>query len=234
MPTAAYIGFVDAADGDKPNAGSLMAQIKADLTLPGPDRLLSLAAGIMAYFEFPTRMLAFAHALGARVRRTDWALAPVRGGIHVATLSMGGSDAEPSLSTRTVENATRIAACAKPGQILASREFHTVVTRILKIDASHFRALPPEPRPAGVPAELYEILPTGGNVGGKTALSPEYMTLIERALAEEIGPLAGFLVKQARDASFDRNDLAARLSESIPPGPRRAAFLARVARLAGA
>ena len=63
MPTAAYVGFVEmAADGELPDAGSLLAMVKSDPELPRPDRVLSLAAGVMAYFEYPSRMREGKHA----------------------------------------------------------------------------------------------------------------------------------------------------------------------------
>jgi hypothetical protein len=227
MPCAAYVGFAPTAGGAPVGAvrdtASLARALRDDPALPRPDQVLALADGVMAYFEHADRMLSFAHGFGGLATHAGHPLQGTRAGVHVAVLTNASNAQEPGLSTRTVAQSARLAAAARPGQVLASREFHTLITRILRFDNAHFKLLTLDTSGAPI-GQVFEILPAGAAAQGAIAITDVYLTAIEQALAQEIGPMARILVRQAREASFDRADLARRLAKHVSDPARRAAF----------
>lgn len=227
MPSAAYVGFAPPSAGVNAGAvrdtASLTRALRDDASLPRPDQVLALADGVLAYFEHADRMLSFAHGFGGLATHAGHPLQGARAGVHVAVLTNASNAQEPGLSTRTVDLAARLAAAARPGQVLASREFHTLITRILKFDGAHFKLLTLDTSGAPV-SQVFEILAAGSAAQGALAITDAYLGSIEQALAQEIGPMARILVRQAREACFDRADLARRLARLVPDPARRAAF----------
>jgi len=60
---------------------------------------------------------------------------------------------------------------------------------------------------------------------GEVAFTPEMLEAITRALTRQLGPIAAQLVARETRLAASREDLCQRLSERIPPGRDRSAFL---------
>jgi hypothetical protein len=173
---------------------------------------------------------------------------PTRIGVHMGSL---GTD-EPQIENRPqLRLARQIAALARTGQALASPLFHNFVTQFDHRCKSMLQALPPIVDSQGRSVAVYEIrfdgmpalrMPTaaGGNVepvADPLALPAddgrrqEFLKLVERALAEEIGPLANLVVRQAADSARSRAAFYRIIGDTLPDTVPRADFFKALDRL---
>jgi serine/threonine-protein kinase len=100
-------------------------------------------------------------------------------------------------------------------------------------------AVAPAPAPSGqtLSPEQTARFERTGTVGASRiielgkSLSPQMLADIEASLTRAVGPIAHTLVKQSAARSRDVEHFYALLSESIPPGAERDAFIARVRKI---
>jgi hypothetical protein len=150
--------------------------------------------------------------------------------------------------------AQRVMSFAEPNQILVSRSYYEIVSRLSEEYARLFQyvgvhrdkhvrehevylmtvggAAPPasSATPPVVPGDRTvssEFLPAGGE-----RFAPAVLAQLERALAECIGPLARVLVRKTAGAAADLPDLCRRLAANVPEGAQ-ARFRERLGDLAG-
>ncbi|MES1978146.1 MAG: protein kinase [Pseudomonadota bacterium] len=142
--------------------------------------------------------------------------------------------------------AQRIMDFARPNQIMASRAYYDVVSRITDTAAGlfspmgphidkHMRShdiyavLDPQTAQATQMAAIADVTHSFGNTGSLTvplnSLTPEMAGDIENELARLIGPLARVLVKKAVPRANSAQSLRDMLSISIPDTAAREAFV---------
>ncbi|MEO8388277.1 MAG: protein kinase [Polaromonas sp.] len=137
--------------------------------------------------------------------------------------------------------AQRIMDFAKPGQIVVSRAYYDVISRITDSAASLFDYLGPHMDKHLRSHEIYAVLdpnaapasPVPRNMefehtasfAALASLTPEIALEIENELAKAIGPLAKVLVKKAVPRTVSAQGLRELLAVSIPDATAREAFL---------
>jgi hypothetical protein len=228
MPTAVFAEFTGEGAAT-PGAGALKKRVDGDFGLPRPTLTVDAGTGIIACFDRPLQTLDFVDALAARARSSLWGLPPVHMGLHVANMSRSGGTS--NLSSGSMETAMRVGRLAGPHQALATHQFQTLVVHLLKVAGDRLRPLGRRTGTDGRPMDVFEV--ASGHAPAPPDAPLETMpaavvTLAERLLAQEIGPIARLLVRQAcpEDGAIDRREFARRLSMSIPDAARRRKFLA--------
>ena len=91
----------------------------------------------------------------------------------------------------------------------------------------------PASAPAVMPASSTRVTATPVSTpttGGEPSFEPEALAGIERALAEQLGPLARVLVRKAAREAVSLDDLQQRLASELPDEQQRLNFLAAVRR----
>ncbi|MES2945626.1 MAG: protein kinase, partial [Pseudomonadota bacterium] len=140
--------------------------------------------------------------------------------------------------------AQRIMDFARPNQIVVSRAYYDVVSRITDMSAGLFSSLgahldkhlrshdiyavlDPQsaPSPSLPPAVSIQSFEKTASLSGLATLTPEIAHEIETELARLIGPLARVLVKKALPRAVSAQGLRNLLSVSIPDAAAREAFL---------
>jgi len=250
LPTAAYICFADDAAlpaGSRP-ADVLEARLKEMSGLPEGDATLGIGgAGVLVSFSRPTQTLHFARMLVALARSPVWDLPPVRIGVHTAALNRATAESqEATISGSSIDGAIRIASLAEPNQALATTQFQTVVVHLLKIGTGLLTPLGKRTTASGKTLDVFEIAAAAASAASVSAaaapaaaapeapaeLSEAAIAEIEHALAEQIGPIAKVLIKQAASHLPDQNRFLIRLADAVPEPEKRREFLARATRIA--
>jgi hypothetical protein len=132
---------------------------------------------------------------------------------------------------------------AEPNQILVSRSYYEVVSRLSPEYAQLFQYAGLHRDKHVRQHELYEVQ-LSATLGGRAApvplqaapvvhLDPSVLSRLTAALAGEIGPVAKLLVRRAAEHAGDVQALCEKLAENVPESSR-AAFLAGLASLVGA
>jgi len=137
--------------------------------------------------------------------------------------------------------AQRIMDFARPNQVVVSRAYYDVISRITDSAASHFDYLGPHMDKHLRSHEIYAVLdpnaapaaPAGRNLefehtasfAALASLTPEIVHEIETELAKLIGPLAKVLVKKSVPRTVSAQGLRDMLAVSIPDALAREAFV---------
>jgi len=137
--------------------------------------------------------------------------------------------------------AQRIMDFARPNQVVVSRAYYDVISRITDSAASHFDYLGPHMDKHLRSHEIYAVLdpnaappaPAGRNLefehtasfAALASLTPEVVHEIEAELAKLIGPLAKVLVKKSVPRTVSAQGLRDMLAVSIPDATAREAFV---------
>jgi serine/threonine protein kinase len=138
--------------------------------------------------------------------------------------------------------AQRIMDFAQPNQIVVSRAYHDVITRITDSSAGLFSPLgphldkhlrshdiyavvEPQARPLPVPPPHNSAFANTASFATLSSLTPEVLADIESELARSIGPLAKVLLKKALPRSVGAQGLRELLAVSIPDPRAREAFV---------
>jgi hypothetical protein len=246
LPTAAYISFADEAAlpaGSRP-AELLEERLLAFSGLPHGETLGIGGAGVLVSFDHPTQTLNYARALVALARSSAWDLPPLRVGIHVAALNRATAESqEATISGSSIDGAMRIASLAEPNQALATAQFQTVLVHLLKLGAGALNPLGKRTTGSGKTLDVFEVIvasaPPPAPAPALAALQPaqttglgeEALAQIEHVLAEQIGPIARVLVKQASVHLPDQNRFLIQLADAVPEPEKRREFLSRATRI---
>jgi len=137
--------------------------------------------------------------------------------------------------------AQRIMDFARPNQVVVSRAYYDVISRITDSAAGHFDYLGPHMDKHLRSHEIYAVLdpnavqpaPVGRNLefehtasfAALASLTPEIVHEIEAELAKLIGPLAKVLVKKSVPRTVSAQGLRDMLAVSIPDATAREAFV---------
>jgi hypothetical protein len=137
--------------------------------------------------------------------------------------------------------AQRIMDFARPNQVVVSRAYYDVISRITDSAAGHFDYLGPHMDKHLRSHEIYAVLdpnaapavPAGRNLefehtasfAALASLTPEMVHDIETELAKLIGPLAKVLVKKSVPRTVSAQGLRDLLAVSIPDPTAREAFV---------
>jgi hypothetical protein len=248
LPTAAYISFADETAlpaGSRP-AELLEERLQSFSGLPHGETLGIGGAGVLVSFDHPTQTLNYARALVALARSSAWDLPPLRIGIHVAALNRATAESqEATISGSSIDGAMRIASLAEPNQALATAQFQTVLVHLLKLGAGALNPLGKRTTTSGKSLDAFEVIvasapapaPTPApalaalEAARSTGLGEEALAQIEHALAEQIGPIARVLVKQASVHLPDQNRFLIQLADAVPEPEKRREFLSRATRI---
>ncbi len=138
--------------------------------------------------------------------------------------------------------AQRIATFAHPNQIVVSRAYYDVISRITDNAIGMFNALgphldqhlrshdiyavlDPQSRPQHSPVQRSNEFENTASFAALASLTPEMVAEIEAELAKNIGPLAKVLVKKAVPRSISAQGLRDLLAVSIPDPTARELFI---------
>ncbi|HYW57874.1 MAG TPA: protein kinase [Polaromonas sp.] len=138
--------------------------------------------------------------------------------------------------------AQRIAAFAHPNQIVVSRAYYDIISRITDHAIGMFNALGPhldqhlrsheiyavldlQSRPQHPPVQRHSEFENTASFAALASLTPEMVAEIEVELAKSIGPLAKVLVKKAVPRSISAQGLRDLLAVSIPDPTARDLFI---------
>jgi hypothetical protein len=250
LPTAAYITFTDtsALPAGTHAAQLLESRLAAYSGLPHGDMLGIGGTGLLVNFDHPTQTLNFTRALLALAHSSAWDLPPLRIGIHVAAFQRATSDSpESTISGSSIDGAMRVAGLAGPNQALATAQFQTVVVHLLKLGSGALHPLGKRTTASGKTLDVFEVQSSGTPPPGPVAataaepmaepaapagLSADALAQIEHALAEQIGPIARVLMKQASTHLPDQNRFLIHLADAVPEPDKRREFLSRATRIA--
>jgi hypothetical protein len=252
LPTAAYITFADtsALPPGAQAAQLLESRLAAYSGLPHGDMLGIGGAGLLVNFDHPTHTLNFTRALLALAHSSSWDLPPLRIGIHVAAFQRATSDSpESTISGSSIDGAMRVAGLAEPNQALATAQFQTVVVHLLKLGSGALHPLGKRTTSSGKTLDVFEVQPSGtpapapsptpsaaaetrATVPESDPLGSDVLAQIEHALAEQIGPIARVLMKQASAHLPDQNRFLIHLADAVPEPDKRREFLSRATRIA--
>jgi hypothetical protein len=237
LPTAAYIEFAT-PPADAVPTEVLTKILHANPTLPRGEMTLPVGTGLLVNFAHPTQTLTFAREMIALTLEDTWRLPPLRIGLHTSVLSRTASEnQETTLSGGSIDGAMRVASLAQPNQALASAQFQTLVLHLLKLGTGVLVPLGKRTTASGKTVDVFEVAPA--SLQAKPAapsrreenLTEAMLGAIELALADEIGPIAKVLVKQAGPHLPDQNRFLLQLAGAIPEIDRRRAFLAKATKL---
>ena len=212
----------------------------------GAEHLIGNEFGILVSFLNSGAALTFVRVL-QQLAGGEGGL-PIRIGVHMGSL---GADQQQIEQRPQLRLARQIAALARTGQALASPLFHNFVTQFDHRCKSMLQAIPPVVDTQGRNMVVYEInfaglpalrLPNARNAGAEPVADPvalpaadgrrqEFLQLVERTLAEEIGPLAQFIVRQAADTAHTRAAFYRIVGETLPDTVQRAEFFKALDRL---
>ncbi len=138
--------------------------------------------------------------------------------------------------------AQRIATFAHPNQIVVSRAYYDIISRITDNALGMFNALgphldehlrsheiyavlDPQSRPQHAPVQRNSEFENTASFAALASLTPEMVAEIEAELAKSIGPLAKVLVKKAVPRSISAQGLRDLLAVSIPDPTARQLFI---------
>ena len=165
----------------------------------------------------------------------------LRIGLHMGPVRLlPDGQGRPQVIGDGLNVAQRVMDFAQAGQVLVSRAYHEVVSRLVDLQAFDFDHLGTYLDGHGREHEVYRVEPSGARtrpqgpstgytqttpVAGRQALDEASMAEIEAELARHIGPLAKVLVRKARAKASSVPRLREVLALSIPDQRAREAFL---------
>ncbi len=127
--------------------------------------------------------------------------------------------------------AQRIMTLARPGQVLASRAYHDVISRITDDTAGLFRYIGPRPDKHGRLHEVHAVTLPAPPVADAASqpltsrpTSPAALVALEQALCRHLGPMARVLLRQQLDTRCDNDTLVAALCAQIDAPAAREEF----------
>jgi hypothetical protein len=201
------------------------------------ENVVEIDFGIAASFLNSGAALSFVRVLQHLAGGADGL--PVRIGVHMGSLEAG----DPQLGSRApLRLARQVALLARPGQACASAMFHNFVTQFDHRCKSCLHAAPPLVSAQGHGVQVYEIRfdelpPLAETSERRSARATDPLALpvdaearqsflgrAETLLAEEIGPLARLIIRQAAETTHTRAAFYRTVGESLPPEIDRAAF----------
>ena len=164
--------------------------------------------------------------------------------------SLDGSDERPE-QRGPVRLARQFALFAPAGKAYASPLFHNFVTQFDHRCKTMLHLLPPVVDSQGRSVQLYEIRYEGmpaldAKIDATSSVAPlvdpialeagsaeriAFLGKVERLLAEEIGPLAGRIVRKAAETAKTRASFFQLLAETLPEATERAEFFRAIDRL---
>ena len=160
---------------------------------------------------------------------------------------------QPNVLGDGINVAQRVMSFAAPNQILVSRSYYEMVSRLSPEYGQLFNYIGLHRDKHVREHEVYEVQLAPGRPGAPvdvlpaaepssrpavgtertSPFDPAFLERLTTALAREIGPVAKLVVRRAAERAADARMLCAALAENVP-APSRAAFLAGLADLAGA
>ncbi|MES2191067.1 MAG: protein kinase [Pseudomonadota bacterium] len=167
----------------------------------------------------------------------------VRTGLHLGPMRMVFDiNKRVNVVGDGINVAQRIMDFAQPNQVVVSRAYYDVVSRITDSAASLFHAMGPHLDKHMRSHEIYAVLDPQSapplvhtdatrafhntiSVASLNSLTPELAADVESELARLIGPLARVLVKKALPRASNAQNLRDMLSVSIPDAAAREAFI---------
>jgi len=170
------------------------------------------------------------YSLGATLYHLVTGHTPFKGtsGAHVMSLHLVSPlpdprDLEPGLSEGICRVLRRMMAKQR------EERYPDVQTLDLDLYSLQTGVAPEPPEPSATAIEPRFV--AGGAPGSPgptpTGFAPGVLTAVEKSLAEEIGPLAKVIVRQAARSATTLEALCAALAEQVAPGAARDAFLSR-------
>ncbi|WP_421955067.1 protein kinase domain-containing protein [Polaromonas sp.] len=167
----------------------------------------------------------------------------IRTGLHLGPIRMVfDSNNRVGVVGDGINVAQRIMDFAKANQIVASRAYYDVVSRITDLADSQFKplgthldkhmrshdiyaVLDPQTAPPRPPASSVDAFENTASYAALASLTPELAADMEAELARLIGPLARVLVKKAMPRAVSAQGLRELLSVSIPDPRARELFV---------
>ena len=250
--TVVFVDIVEYSEAAVSRQAETKAQFAALLAevleqTPPADRLvLDTGDGAAISFLGDPEDALFA-ANGLKMRRWRRAGRAVRMGINLGPVKLVKDiNGQPNIIGDGINVAQRIMSFAAPGQILVSRSYYDVVSRLVaRSTRKLFQYEGPRTDKHVREHEVYEVQVAGASHGDAGAVEvrpeglarprfdPAFLARVTSALAREIGPVAKILVRKAADRAADARSLCEALAQGIPEAGRPA-FLAGLADAASA
>ena len=206
--------------------------------VPGPDRvILDTGDGAAVCFLGDPEAAVFCglRLLGALVEEEPRRESPLRAriGLNLGPVKLV-RDINGNLNAigDGINVGQRVMTFAADNQVLVSRSFYEVASRLSESHVQLFRYLGVRTDKHVREHTVYELLPPGarqhalttpacepGPLGASLALPPEVLARIESCLAPVVGPLAHYLVRQAGARASTTGELCQALLQHVPGGP---------------
>jgi class 3 adenylate cyclase len=230
----------------KAQFGALLAEVLEQT--PAADRLvLDTGDGAaLCFLGDPADALFAANGLKSRVIEHGAALGlRLRIGINLGPVRfVKDVNGQPNVIGDGINVAQRVMGFAEPNQILVSRSYYEVVSRLSPEYGQLFQYAGLHRDKHVREHEVYEVqvaasrgdagaVDAGPEASPRPRFDPGFLARVTSALAREIGPVAKVLVRKAADRATDARSLCEALAQGIPEAGRPA-FLAGLADAASA
>jgi class 3 adenylate cyclase len=201
----------------------------------------------LCFLGDPEDAMFAANSLRGAVLTTPGPEVQLRLGINLGPVRLVKDvNGNPNILGDGINVSQRVMSFAAPNQILVSRSYYEVVSRLSQEYAQLFQFRGVHRDKHVREHEVYEVNLGGGSVGAAPAaagapetppaggppLPPEALARLTAALLPHLGPVAKLVVRRAAEHAPDPHELCAELAASLPEA-HRTAFLAEVSELAG-
>lgn len=209
----------------------------------------------LCFLGDPEEALFAANTLRVALVESDYPELSLRMGINLGPIKIVKDiNGQPNVIGDAINVAQRVMSFSRPGQILVSRSYYEVVARLSEEYLKLFNYSGIHKDKHIREHEVYEVnvSSTAGGVitaeilpnvdaenavhasnpdqASKTAYDPRILARLEASLILHIGPLGKLVLKQATQKTSSIDELCRMLSESVPVGEHRTAFLSEVAK----
>ena len=203
----------------------------------------------LCFLGDPEDAMFAANSLRGAVLATPGPEVQLRLGINLGPVRLVKDvNGNPNILGDGINVSQRVMSFAAPNQILVSRSYYEVVSRLSQEYSQLFQFRGVHRDKHVREHEVYEVNLGGGGVTGSAAagtagapatppaggpgLGPEALARLTAALVPHLGPVAKLVVRRAAEHAPDPHELCTELAASLPEA-HRAAFLAEVSELAG-
>jgi hypothetical protein len=261
--------FVDIVDYSKKTVAKQVALkgwfndllVQALQNISVTDRIIldSGDGAALCFLGDPEEALFAANNLRVALNQIGYPELALRIGINLGPVKIvRDMNGQPNVLGDAINVAQRVMSFSEPNQILVSRSYYEVVSRLADEYVKLFRHMGKHKDKHVREHEVYEVCLTSTAMGvplslkiqnaadveseevipalavkqvPATSFDPQTLAQLDASLSQYLGPLAKFMVRKAAQKTSSLEELCGMLAESIPVGHHKTAFLSDIANL---